>query len=521
MKKLVEPEQKTVQDQLSCSEQTLQIEKQNLILVNSPYHSTESHFLNLSLIIGFSDPRFTKFFLIHSTTIDFINIEKIENTTFKTKSNFNSYLNLFLFVIKNSFNHTQKVTFATLSLILFTLSLITFSQASSTDATSENNQSQSRVKLEQNQLNQTQILNTYPNHKVEDLAAKNANLETEMKLKLKITGDLAPKSVVHSGTGLFFAQNMMYEHSINVYDRQFNLIKKITDKVNLATYDHSEFKDEQYKGSPVEVAFSPDGKTAYVTNYEMFGSEFTNPGYDTCEPSEQFDRSFIYRINTQTLAIENVIKVGSVPKFVAVSPNNRFVLVSNWCSGDLSIIDTQLNREVKRIFLGQFPRGIAIDPQSKKAYVAVMGTSDLAVVNLENYSVDWMSNIGLYPRHLVLDSAGKNLYVTLNGDDHVAQIDVGTGEILGKIFTGSAPRSMVLSEDDQYLYVVNYYSHTVSKVRTENLELIESITVDLNPIGITYDPQTRQIWVACYTGSLVILQDNKNQESKELSVKHE
>ncbi|VXD23353.1 YncE family protein [Planktothrix paucivesiculata] len=404
---------------------------------------------------------------------------------------------------QKSWNKKHTLGFITGSLLLLVLSLVTFSQASST----QNNQA---VKINHNinkntnpQLNKT----FYPDHQVETLKPTDESLNSKLKLQKRIKGDLTPKSVVYSGKGLFFVQNMMYEHTINVYDRQFNLIKKIQDKVKLKDYGYPQFKDPQYKGSPVEVAFSSDGNTAYVSNYEMFGSEFTNPGYDTCEPSDQFDSSFIYKINTQTLDITNLIKVGSVPKFVAVSPNNRWVLVSNWCSGDLSIIDSQSNREIKRIPLGQFPRGIAIDPNSKIAYIAVMGTSDIAVVNLEDYTVNWMDNVGLYPRHLVLDTSGKYLYVTLNGDDHVAKIDTKTGEIITKIFTGSAPRSMVLSGDNQYLYVVNYYSHTVSKVRTETMEIIENITVDLNPIGITFDPETNQVWVACYTGSLIVLQD--------------
>lgn len=347
----------------------------------------------------------------------------------------------------------------------------------------------------------------YPDHQVEDLTSTNPGGDSTFKPYKRIKGDLTPKSIVYSGNGLFFVQNMMYEHSINVYDREFNLIKKIKDTVNLKDYGYSHFKDDQYKGSPVEVAFSPDGKSAYVSNYEMLGSEFTNPGYDTCEASEAFDPSFVYQINTETLEIENVIQVGSVPKYLAVSPNNRWVLVSNWCSGDLSIIDRLSHREIKRIKLGQFPRGIAIDPTSKIAYIAMMGTSDIAIVNLENDTVNWMSNIGLYPRHLVLDRSGQYLYATLNGDDHVAKIDTKTGEIVNKIFTGSAPRSMVISPDDQYLYIVNYYSNTVSKVRAETMELMENITVDLNPIGITIDPETNQVWVACYTGSLIVLQD--------------
>lgn len=453
-------------------------------------------------------------------------------------------------------NKTHQFALVTGSLLLLTLSLITFSQANSTDfllkkgsqgtevshlqqrlkelgywsgkisgnydEATENAvkrfQTHQRIpvngKVDErtnsiliNTANQKTLSSRYPDHQVEDLTSTDQPFDSTLKPYKRIKGDLAPKSIVYSGNGLFFVQNMMYEHSINVYDRGFNLIKKIKDTVNLKDYGYSNFKDHQYKGSPVEVGFSPDGKSAYVSNYEMFGSEFTNPGYDTCEPSEQFDPSFVYHINTQTLEIENVIKVGSVPKYVAVSPNNRWILVSNWCSGDLSIIDRQSHQEIKRIKLGQFPRGIAIDPNSKNAYIAMMGTSDIAIVNLENYTVNWMSNIGLYPRHLVLDSSGQYLYVTLNGDDHVAKIDTKTGEIVNKIFTGSAPRSMVISPDDQYLYIVNYYSNTVSKVRTETMELIENIPVDLNPIGITIDPKTNQIWVACYTGSLIILED--------------
>jgi len=329
----------------------------------------------------------------------------------------------------------------------------------------------------------------------------------QFKIIKKIEGDLTPKSVVYSDSGLFFVQNMMYEHSVAVYDRQFKPVKTIKDGVNLTKFGYPEFPAEKYKGAPVEAAMSPDGKSAYISNYQMFGPEFKNPGYDTCLPSNQFDRSFLYRVDTETLTVEDAIQVGSVPKFLAVSPDGKRVVVSNWCSGDVSIIDTETRREIQRIFVGRFPRGIAIAPDSETAYIAVMGTSDIAEIDLRDYSLSWIYNVGLYPRHLVLDGAGKYLYVTLNGDDYVAKIDAETGAIIRKIFTGAAPRSMVLSDDDRFLYVVNYYSHTVSKVRAEDMEIVDTVEVDLNPIGITYDPETRQVWVACYTGSLVVIQD--------------
>ena len=335
---------------------------------------------------------------------------------------------------------------------------------------------------------------------------RNRPRATRMLLKATIAGNISPKSVVHSGQGLFFAQNMMYRHTITVYNRQHKLVKTIPDLVNLAQYGYPQFKGT-FRGAPVETSFSHDGKYAWVSNYQMYGRGFNNPGSDRCSASQASDRSFLYRINTQTFQIENVIKVGAVPKFVATTPDRRFVLVSNWCSWDLSVVDTEKNREIERIKLGRYPRGIVVDADSKYAYVAVMGSSNIARVNLQDYSVKWLRNIGRSPRHLNLDPAGKYLYASLNGEGRIAKISLTNNQVTAKVLTGNAPRSMVLSDDGQLLYVVNYNENTVSKVRTSDMKVLQKVNVAPNPIGITYDPQTRQVWVACYSGSIMVFQD--------------
>ncbi|MEG3847233.1 peptidoglycan-binding protein [Microcoleus sp. herbarium19] len=332
------------------------------------------------------------------------------------------------------------------------------------------------------------------------------NSQGKMTLKKTIYGKISPKSIVHSGAGLFFAQNMMYTHTITVYDRNFKLVKTIPDRVNLSKFGFSKFKGN-YKGSPVEAAFSTDGKYAYVSNYQMYGSGFDNPGSDRCSPAAKHDQSFLYRINTETLKIENVIPVGAVPKFNAVSPDNRFALATNWCSWDLSIVDINQNREIERVKLGAYPRGIAVTPDSKSAYVAVMGSSDIAKVNLIDFSVEWLRNIGNAPRHLVIDPNGEYLYATLNGEGNVAKIDLKTGEVADRISTGRQPRSMTISDDGKLIYVVNYGSNTVSKVRASDFKVLQTVNVNASPIGITYDPETNQVWVACYSGSIMVFQD--------------
>jgi YVTN family beta-propeller protein len=327
-----------------------------------------------------------------------------------------------------------------------------------------------------------------------------------LRLQRVITGDLSPKSVVASQHGLVFAQNMIYRHTISVYDRRFRLVRTIPDTVDLARLGPPGASGT-VRGGPVEAAFSPDGSTAYVSNYSMYGPGYGRPGDDVCSPGSGIDPSFVYRIDVRRLRIDRAIKVGSVPKFLAVTPDDRYVLVSNWCTYDLSVVSVRRAREVRRIPLGAYPRGIAVGPGGRYAYVAVMGSRDVARIDLGDLSVSWLRGVGSAPRHLVIDPAGDFLYVTLNAEGRVAKVDVRSGRVVAKVSTGSAPRSMTIAPDGRSLYVVNYESNTVSKLRTRDMRVLQTVPTNAHPIGIAYDDDTGQVWVACYTGSIMVFRD--------------
>ncbi|MCB0845515.1 MAG: beta-propeller fold lactonase family protein [Bacteroidetes bacterium] len=325
-------------------------------------------------------------------------------------------------------------------------------------------------------------------------------------MRKTIEGGIRPKSIVHNGSGLFFAQNMMYKHTITVYNRSFNLVKTISDKVNLSDYDLPGYSGLA-EGAPVEVAFSSDLKTAWISNYKMYGEQFKNPGQDNCRISPDYDQSFIYKVNTQTLEIESLIEVGCVPKYVAATPDNQLVLVSNWCSGDLSIIDTQTETETHRIPLGRYPRGIVIDSKSRYAYVTIMGSDKIAVIKLADYSLSWITDVGKTPRHLCISPSGRYLYVSLSREGAIAKIDLVKGVIVEKTETGKEARSMVITPGGRFIYVVNYDDNTVSKLDTESMKVLSTAETNEKPIGITFDPENKSIWVACYSGSIMVFED--------------
>jgi YVTN family beta-propeller protein len=331
--------------------------------------------------------------------------------------------------------------------------------------------------------------------------------DTKMSLVKTITGNISPKSVRSSGSGLVSAHNMMYRHSVTIYDANtFELVSTVSDSVQLSKYGYSKYSSI-YKGSPVEGAYSPDGKYLYVTNYAMYGKGFNREGHDICSPASGYDTSFLYRVNLANYEIDNVYPVGSVPKVVEVTPDNKFVLVSNWCSYDLTVISIASQKVVKTIKIGRYPRGIAVSNDSKFAYVAEMGGNQIHVINLEDFSKTYIP-IGSNPRAIVLSPDNSMMYVTMNLSGKVASWDLINNKAGKSVKTGKAARSLAISSDGTALFVVNFVSNTISKVRTSDMKVFQSIKACNEPIGITYDSPTSRTWVACYGGAIKIF-DNK------------
>lgn len=325
-----------------------------------------------------------------------------------------------------------------------------------------------------------------------------------------IGGPISPKSVDASDTGLVFAQNMMYRHTITVYSSTGALVKTIPDTVDMAQFGFSGHPGITH-GAPVEAAFTPDARYAYVSNYSMYGVGFGPEGSDTCTPASAQAAgdtdSYVYRVDTQSLTIDQVIEVGLVPKFLAVSPNGQWLVVANWCSYDVSIVDTATGTEVARIPVGPYPRGIAISKDSSIAYVAIMGSDDVVEIDLGTKAIVGRFTVGSNPRSLVLSPDGQYLYASLNQPGRAVKVDLADDQVVGSVYTGADERSLAIATDGLSLYVVNYLSDTVTKIRTSDMSILQTVSTGVNPVGITYDATTGDVWVAVYTGQILVFAD--------------
>jgi YVTN family beta-propeller protein len=75
------------------------------------------------------------------------------------------------------------------------------------------------------------------------------------------------------------------------------------------------------------------------------------------------------------------IKVGTEPRCVAITPDDKKVFVTNMVDGTVSVIDAKKMCVTHTIDVGTEPFGCAVTPDGRKLYVANFGSDDVSVIS--------------------------------------------------------------------------------------------------------------------------------------------
>ncbi|RKX71825.1 hypothetical protein DRP53_00085 [candidate division WOR-3 bacterium] len=298
---------------------------------------------------------------------------------------------------------------------------------------------------------------------------------------------IAPKSVYISPDGQTAYINNLEGMNTLIYDVATRKVKGII----------------QHRGKPVESCFTRGGRYVWISYYRLIG-----PGYPPCPEWRKYKtRSIVVVYDTLKEKIVKEIKVGVIPKIIRTSPDGRYVLVSNWNSHSVSVIDADSFRVVKEIRVGWVPRGISFSLDSHYAYVVNMGGFTISKIDLDSLRVVEVikKGVGNRPRHIVTTPDSQYMLFSCHGDGHIRKLDLRADSIVGKIKVGRQPRTIVLDPEGNYLFVVNYRSNSISVVDIKKMEVVAEARAGIKPVGCDLTPDGKELWVTNYgSGSVYI-----------------
>jgi YVTN family beta-propeller protein len=183
--------------------------------------------------------------------------------------------------------------------------------------------------------------------------------------------------------------------------------------------------------APAEIAFSPDGATAYVTAADG-----------------------LWIFDTATDTVTGSIPGLGDPEGVAVSPDGNTVYVTNTEQGRVEVINAAKVQVTGSIPVGQMPWQLVVSPNGGTVYVADIDSNEVSVISTKTDTVTSTIPLSGGPDTLALTSDGSELWVCgitsavltvfRTSDDSVAG-SVNLGNFGPNSGDGLEPTGMVLT----------------------------------------------------------------------------
>ncbi len=236
-------------------------------------------------------------------------------------------------------------------------------------------------------------------------------------------------------------------------------------------------------GRPLAVAITPNAQTAYVVA----------PSITNCTVGVRSDSVFPVALSTG--AVGAGIKVGHCPMGVALSPNGTTAYVTNFLSGTVSVIDTRTNRVEATLPGGDDPEGIAISPNGQRAYVTDPDTGSVRVLNLVSGRLGPRIAVGGSPEGIAVTPDGSTIYVANPARGEVEPINASTGAVGHGIPAGLGVGDVAVSPDGSTVYATNAIFGTVVPIATATNGAGSRIVVGGSPTSVTFAPDGATAYV--------------------------
>lgn len=264
--------------------------------------------------------------------------------------------------------------------------------------------------------------------------------------------------------------------------------------------------------TPAGVAITPDGSTAYVTNFydasvtavDVATHEIKatiplgdgdypetiaiTPDGTTAYVPERWNGT-VSVIDLTTNTVTGTLDIGGHPYWVATTPDGRSALVTGLTSNSVSVIDVSTNTVTATIPVGHTPKGVAVTPDGHLAYVVNADDNDVSVIDIAERSVVATIPVGTTPFRVTVAPDGQTAYVTNWGDLSVTVIDVATqaGTTTISLPDAQQPSLLAVTPDSGTVYVTDEVGNAVTVIDAGTDTVTRSIAVP-HTFGIAITP---------------------------------
>ena len=276
---------------------------------------------------------------------------------------------------------------------------------------------------------------------------------------------------------------------------------------------------------PHEVAVSPNGRTAYVSNFGRYSiyppgdTEHDKAGH-TITVIDLVDRKVKATFDLGTHTGPHGMIVSHDGKFVWVTtetpqsvleldsgtgkilhvwntnqershmivatPNETKFYVTNTVSGSVSVVDRSTG-EVKVVSTGPGTEGIAISPDGKEVWAASRIDNKISIISTATDAiVAAFPSGGKGPKRMDFTPDGTQVWVTNPSSNQTTVFDARARELLASLTLSKGPSGVYISSDGRHAYITNANANELTFVDVASRKILSTMPIGTDPDGVAW-----------------------------------
>jgi YVTN family beta-propeller protein len=276
---------------------------------------------------------------------------------------------------------------------------------------------------------------------------------------------------------------------------------------------------------PHEVAVSPDGRTAYVSNFGRYSvypagdTEHDKAGH-TITVIDLVDRKVkatfdlgthngphgmivshngkLVWVTTETpqavLEIDSgtgkILHVWNTNQershMIVATPNETKFYVTNTVSGSVSVVDRSTG-EVKVVATGPGTEGIAISPDGKEVWAASRLDDKISIIStVMDKIVAAFPSGGKGPKRMDFTPDGTQVWVTNPSSNQTTVFDARARELIATLPLSKSPSGVYISSDGRHAYITNANANELTFIDVASRKILSTMPIGTDPDGVAW-----------------------------------